>query len=219
MRQVGCPYINNVNNFQAGNVVNFQDVWGSYTSDQWVLNQVNGVQIPFVGDTANKSAKFSINFDVDESNIMDGEIEKLLKKAVIVESQHEVGQVVSNVFLRPKKDGNFRMVLDLSNLNKVVEYEHFKMSSLKTALELMREGAWMSSVDLRDAYYTVSIKQQDQKYLKFVWKGVLYQFTALPNGLACAHRYFTKMLTPIFAELRKTGNECFFYIDDSFIIA
>ena len=167
----------------------------------------------------NKSAKFSIKFDVDETGIMDKEVEKLVNKGVVVESQHELGQVVSNVFLRPKKDGNFRMVLDLSVLNKVVEYEHFKMSSLKTALELMRDGAWMCSVDLRDAYYTISVEAEFRKYLKFVWKGVLYQFTALPNGLACAPRFFTKILTPVFAELRKLGNECFFYIDDSFIIA
>ena len=83
----------------------------------------------------------------------------------------------------------------------------------------MRKGAWLSSVDLRDAYYTVPVHIDDQKYLRFVWRRVLYQFTALPNGLACAPRFFTKILTLVYSEVRKKGNECFFYIDDSLIIA
>ena len=41
----------------------------------------------------------------------------------------------------------------------------------------------------------------------------------MPNGLACAPLYFTKLLNPVFAHLRKQGHECFQYIDDTFIIA
>ena len=150
---------------------------------------------------------------------MTGELEGLLVKGVITEVEHEEGEFISNVFLRPKPNGQFRLVLDLTRLNKKVEYEHFKMTSLFTAMLMLRPGAFMASVDLKDAYYSLGIQQEFKKLLRFQWEGRLYQFEAVPNGLACAPRFFTKILTPIYATLRKQGHECFFYIDDSFIIA
>ena len=77
----------------------------------------------------------------------------------------------------------------------------------------------MASVDLRDAYYTISIVEEHRKYLRFIWRGTLYQFTCLPNGLSPAPRIFTRILKPIFSELASRGHTLFPYIDDSFIIA
>ena len=219
MRQVRPPFLNSVHTFQAGNIANCLDEWGKYTTDPWVLGQAQGVTIPFTEIEVTGGSPYALKFNPEESDIIDLEIEKLSRKKVIQLVDHEEGQVISNIFLRPKKNGEYRMVLDLSKLNKAVEYQHFKMTSLKSALELMREDAWMASVDLKDAYYSVPIQEQDRKYLRFMWRGALYQFNALPNGLACAPRFFTKLLTPVFSELRRKGNECFFYIDDSFVIA
>ena len=109
--------------------------------------------------------------------------------------------------------------MDLTQLNKFIEYQHFKMHALGTALDLMEKDSVMASLDLKDAYYTVSVHKSDRKYLKFYWKGMLYQFVALPNGLACAPRFFTKIMSPLFAKAREEGVECFQYIDDVFIIA
>ena len=76
----------------------------------------------------------------------------------------------------------------------------------------------MASLDLRDAYYSVPIHEQYQKFLKFVWRKKLYQFTCLPNGLACAPRVFTKLLKPVFSTLRQRGHVSSPYLDDSFLL-
>ena len=34
-------------------------------------------------------------------------------------------------------------------------------------LDLLQEGDFMTSVDLQDAYFSVPIHKEDQKYLKF----------------------------------------------------
>ena len=60
---------------------------------------------------------------------MDQEIYTLLQKGVIAEAYHSHGDFLSNVFLRPKKDGSFRMILNLKNLNSHVEYNKFKMDT------------------------------------------------------------------------------------------
>ena len=66
-----------------------------------------------------------------EQVIITSEISSLLEKAVIiVESTHEPGEFISSVFVRPKKGGSHRMIFYLKNLNKHVQYNHFKMDTL-----------------------------------------------------------------------------------------
>ena len=115
---------------------------------------------------------------------------------------HERDEFISAIFLRPKKDGTHRMILNLKSLNQYVTYHHFKMDTIHTAVEMMTPGCYMSSVDLKSAYYSVAIAPSDQKYLKFSWRGKLYQFTCFPNGLAFCPRKFTKLLKPVYSTLR-----------------
>lgn len=75
----------------------------------------------------------------------------------------------------------------------------------------------MGSVDLSDAYYNVNITVSDRKFLRFIWKGTLYQYTCLPNGLSRAPRLFTKLLKPVYASLRSKGYVSVAYIDDSYL--
>ena len=55
-------------------------------------------------------AQFPLTFNDEESTIVDSEVQKLLTKGVVVHCEHVLGEVVSNVFLRPKKNGEYRMV-------------------------------------------------------------------------------------------------------------
>jgi hypothetical protein len=59
---------------------------------------------------------------------------------------------------------------------------------------------------------------QHQKYLTFVCKGTLYNFTCLPNGLASCPRKFTKLLKPVYSSLRQQGHVSSPYIDDFILI-
>lgn len=131
-----------------------------------------------------------------------------------MESTHSQGEFVLSIFLRLKKNGvDYKMILNLKELNKFIVYRHFKMDSLKTVTDLMTQGCFMASVDIKNAYYTVSIATEHQKYLKFRWWDKLYQYTCLPNGLASAPRIFTKLLKPVFSILRQKGYLSSSYID------
>jgi len=72
----------------------------------------------------------------------------------------------------------------------------------------------MASADIKDAYYTVPVALEHQKYLRFMWRDKLYQFSCLPNGLSSAPRIFTKLLKPVFTLLRGKGFLSSTYIDD-----
>ena len=109
------------------------------------------------------------------------------------------GLFISNIFPHPKPNGEVKLILDLTLFNDFVEYKHFKMFSLNTARDLITPNSWLASVNLTDAYYTIPIIEHHRKYLCFFWQGQLYEFTCLPNGLACAPRLFTTILKPIFS--------------------
>ena len=124
---------------------------------------------------------------------------------------------LSTIFLRPKKDGTYRTILNLKAFNEFIAYHHFKMDTLEAAVNMMRPGFFMALVDLKDVYYTVPIIPSHQKYLKFCLDGVFYKYTCLPNGLASAPRIFTKLLKPVYATLRSKGHLKSGYINDSYL--
>ena len=172
----------------------FVPAWKDITDDPEVLDWVEHCHLEFIDDAppAQETDYKIIQFNDAESAIIDSEIVKLLNKGVIVESTHSQGEFVSSIFLRLKKNGvDYRMILNLKELNKFIVYRHFKMDSLKTVTDLMTQGCYMASVDIKDAYYTVAIATEHQKFLKFRWRDKLYQYTCLPNGLASAPRMFT----------------------------
>ena len=92
-----------------------------------------------------------------ENSIVALEIKTLIEKGVLQQTQHEPGEFISPIFIRPKPDGSFRMILNLKEFNKSVEYHHFRMDTLDTVTKPMKRGCYMASVDLKDAYYTVPV--------------------------------------------------------------
>ena len=79
------------------------------------------------------SRKFLIH-NAQEKSIISLEINKILKKGVITKYQKEQDDFTS-IFTREKKDGTFRIILNLKYLNEFVEHKHFKWNPLKMSLK------------------------------------------------------------------------------------
>ena len=65
----------------------------------------------FEPDPSGSSYK-QINFSENEEKLVKAGIHKLESKQVVREVQSEPGEFVSTIFLRPKKDGNHRTILN-----------------------------------------------------------------------------------------------------------
>ena len=89
--------------------------------------------------------------------------------------------------------------------------------SCACALELITPGCFFGSVDLQKAYYAVPVNTDFRRYLRFRWRDTLYEYCAMPNGLACAPKCFTKIIKVLFSKLRERGLESSFYLDDSIL--
>ena len=193
-------------------------LWEQLTSDPDILEMVSGIKISFHDKCPVQHQSPPNTLPHAEAELIDNAIQALLQKQVIAPSSPTTTEFVSPIFTTPKKDGNIRLILNLKRLNESVENYHFKMDNIHTALKLISKNCWMASLDLKDAYYSVPIHKDSQTFLKFSYKGNLFQFTAFPNGLSCCPRKFTKLLKPVLATLRVKGHIIIIYIDDLLLI-
>ena len=194
----------------------FLPAWSSITTDQNILDIVQHYHLEI--ETSNQSRpRPEIQFDSNEKEIIDSEITHLFKLDLTEPAVHSPGEYISTIFVRKKKSGKYRMILNLKGLNKHIEKHHFKMDTLWSAGRLMTPHCFMASTDLKDAYYVVPIAEEHRKYLRFYWQGFLYQYTSMPNGLSSAPRCFTKLLKPVYSTLRQHGHLNVGYIDDSYL--
>lgn len=76
----------------------------------------------------------------------------------------------------------------------------------------------MATLDLKYAHYLVSIEKQSRKFLRFLYRSDLFEFTYLPFDLNVAPYVLTKLLKPVAACLTDNGLASVFHLDDILII-
>ena len=197
----------------AGRLQHFLSNWKLLTQDQFILEMVVGIQIPFTAFPHQNQVPPLIFHNQSEKVVIDREISEMLQKGAIQVVFPVNGEFLSSIFLVKKKDGGNRPVINLKELNSYVTYQHFKMEGLYLLKHLVQTGDWMIKIDLKDAYFTVPVSNQHQPLLRFMHGGLRYQFSCLPFGLGPAPRLFTKLLKPVVALLRRLGLRLIIYLD------
>ena len=103
--------------FCAGQIQHFSENWEKLTTNKTILDIVAGYKIEFDTISEQLASPNKIFTNVKESQIVAHEIEKLLIKGVVQKVRHTKGEFLCNIFLLPKKDGSYRLILNLKNLN------------------------------------------------------------------------------------------------------
>ena len=84
--------------------------------------------------------------------------------------------------------------------------------------DLIQPHCYMNSIDLKDAYYSVKVCEEDSEYLEFHARRVCLKFVVLSNGVSSCPQKFTKLTKQPIACLRIEGVIVATYIDDIVII-
>lgn len=203
---------------EAGRLKYYVNEWKAITKDRYVLQLVKGAKLPFHTKPSQNVVPKLKTFSKEERASINLSICKLLKSKAIEPSVNEPDEFISNVFVVPKQDGGFRLVIDLRELNQFIECPHFKMEDYRTACSLIRQGDYLAVVDQKEAYHAIPVHKDYQKFLKFKWNHQLYKFTCLPFGLNIAPYYFTKLMKPVLACLRVKGFLSVAFLDDTLLI-
>ena len=140
------------------------------------------------------------------------ELQTLLRKGAVEPTPQSPG-VYSRLFLVHSSS------IDLSTLNDYVTSSHFHMETPQSVLRSIRQGDWMVSLDLQDAYLQVPVHHDSRRYLRFVLGGRTYQFRVFCFGLTTAPQVFTRIMAPVSAILHKYGVRMLHYLDDWLVLA
>ena len=188
------------------------------TNDQILLQMVKGVTFELADQPAQIAIHSEYKFDDTTKLKLNDEVIGFLNRGIIEECKHEPGKIICNIFCRKKKSGNLRTIGNFKDLNYHIDYHKFKQATVGGVLDMIRPSDFMTSIDLKDAYYCLNIHPDHRKYVKFKWGHKLYQFTCMGNGIASAPRIFTQGLKVLIIYLREMGIVVVAYIDDLIIL-
>ena len=206
--------------FTAGAISKQLHNWKKLTSDNNILSIVKGFRLELSELPFQTGWPQQLLTKPEDILIADTLLLELLQKKVIEGTRFSSKGFVSNIFIREKRNGNHRLILNLKPLNQLVEYHHFKMETLSAALQLMSPHCYMASIDLTDAYYSVNVAKSHRRFLQFQFQGKQYRFTCMANGISSAPRTFTKLLKVPLSHLREQhGIHITAYLDDLFLVA
>ena len=110
-----------------------------------------------------------------------------------------------------------RPVIDRSILNSYLSVPHFKMETNRSIRACILPGKLTTKLDLSDAYFHIPISLASRKFLRFVWNNKVYQFLAVPFGLAVAPQVFTRVFQTVIAHLHTLSVQAHSYLDDSLL--
>ena len=198
----------------GGRTKYFLNQWYKLTKDLFIIQCVKGCQIDIVGDSTRCKHKAELKMSTEELEAGDKQIAQLLAKNVIMPAVSSPNQCISNMFLRPKQDKGWRLILNLSNFNWVVSKKKFKMETLDHIIAAMTEKCYMCVLDLSDAYLTLWVNKQFWLVLRFYWQGRLLQYIVLPFGLSSSPWLFSKVMKVVVSHLCKMGYIVIYYLDD-----
>ena len=120
----------------------------------------------------------------------------------------------SKLFCIPKPSSEkWRTIINLKPFNKYVKKSAFKMETVKDVRDLLQPQMYGAVVDLSDAYYHVKLHRTSWKYTRCMLDGVIYEYVALPMGLMCSPRLFTRVTKFFVEKVRKRGLLMVIYIE------
>ena len=149
----------------------FSAAWSMIGADQWVLKTVmQGYQIPFVQfPPLTKEPRYSPTYPQgsEKWKLLNLAVPEMLDKGAIEPAPSSPG-FYSRLFLVPKIGGQWRPIIDLSALNAFIDCPSFTMETPRSILRALRQGQWLTSLDLKDAYFQIGIHPADRRFLRFV---------------------------------------------------
>ncbi|XP_028417826.1 uncharacterized protein LOC114542492 [Dendronephthya gigantea] len=148
-----------------------------------LANNLTGVSLDQTAQRNNKG-KFSDTVDLTQSQNDDhtppdqGELDGTFASAVESKAILLVGDTCAQLSAKRREQVLSKLNPYLTSLGK----EDFP----EAEKELFGQG--LVKIDLKDAYLTVPVWRDHQKYLRFLWRDSLLEFACLPFGLASAPR-------------------------------
>ena len=195
------------------------NAWKQIDSNEKVLKWIEeGVPITFVSKRCKTYISNPRFTKIHETFIKEELIRLTLNGAI--EKCSNKPLYISPLNVVPKKNGKFRLITNLKELNKSVRRETFRNEDIRVTIDLVEKDDYMVSIDLKDCFFHIAVQEIYRDFLGFMFKGEFYRWRVLPFGLSISSFYCNKVIRPIIAYLRINFDmKVQVYVDDFFLCA
>ncbi|KNC30731.1 Retrovirus-related Pol polyprotein from transposon 297 [Lucilia cuprina] len=146
--------------------------------------------------------------------LMYAEVDEMLKLGVIEISQSPW----SNRSTLVRKPGKNRLCLDARKLNERTTKDAYPIQNIEGILSRLDETHYISSVDLKFAFWQIELEQKSRAYTAFTIPGrPLYQYVVMPFGLCNAAQRLCRLMDKVIPQELKSN--VFVYLDDLLVIS
>lgn len=104
---------------------------------------------------------------------------------------------VSPTHLVLKKNGEFRLCVDLRRANKAVKRKRILLPNIEESLEGFEGSGFFSKLDIRWGFYQIELKEKSRPIITFSTPFGLFRFKKLMFGLSYAPEAFHEIIAQI----------------------
>lgn len=197
----------------AGRLHHCYNNWLKITTDTWVLHSIQGYHLELSQYPVQKRPPPELPLSERTREHIDMEVRKLMQNTAV-----SVVDAVPNQFV-PKEGWVTKARGKPKTTKHLCGEEPLQDGRSPYAQGGTQEGR-LDGLNTSERRVLISSGgSAHRKFLRFLWKGLTYEFQCLPFGLSSAPRTFTKLLKPVMAILRQRGLRSVIFIDDILLMA
>jgi hypothetical protein len=117
---------------------------------------------------------------------------------------------VNSLVIVDKPNGDFRICIDPTDLNKAIKREYFSIPTYVDIMSKVRDAKVFSVLDTNNGFWNIELDESSSKLCTFNTPFGRYRFKRLPFGLKCSSEIFQRKIVQCFEGI--DGVEI--YVDD-----
>ncbi|KAL5539414.1 hypothetical protein UlMin_045365 [Ulmus minor] len=141
------------------------------------------------------------------------EVDKLLKADFIEEANYP--DWIANVVLVKKANGNWRVCVDFTDLNRACPKDSFPLPRIDQLVDATAGHELLSFMDAYSGYNQIRMHEGDQEHTAFLTNQGLYCYKVMPFGLKNAGATYQRLVNKMFKD--QIGKTMEVYVDDMLV--
>ncbi|RWS23235.1 hypothetical protein B4U80_04694 [Leptotrombidium deliense] len=113
-----------------------------------------------------------------------------------------ISEYSSPVVMVKKADGEYRMCVDLREINKKIKGDNYPLPHINDILHALNGACWFCVFDMNAGYWQIPIRKSDRHFLAFITQDTLCHFNLLPFGLKSAPTFFQRVMDYVLSGLK-----------------
>ena len=150
-----------------------------------------------------------------QRQVADNLVQDMLEEGILQESYSPWN---SPMFLVPKKDGTYRVVVNFRRVNSVTIPDHYPLPVLSDILQSIgKDNTVFSTLDLKSVFWQIFLEENSRKVTAFSTPKGHYEYVRCPMGLRNSPLTCQSLINSLFQG--QIGDGLFVYLDDLILVS